>query len=63
MNNTKALCKECANKEICKYTGESFDLAKSICETIKIGHPFSIDVKCKYFKNIISNPRTRTDGM
>lgn len=63
MNDTKALCKSCANKEICKYTSKSFDLTESISERIKIEHPFSIDVNCKYFKNIVSNPRIRTDGM
>lgn len=63
MIDIKALCKQCANKEICKYTRKSFDLTESICEMIKIEHPFSIEIKCKYFKNIVSNPRTRTDGM
>ncbi len=41
------VCKQCANKEI-----------KQSC-SIKIEHPFSIEIKCKYFKNIVS----RTDGM
>lgn len=41
------LCKQCANREICKYTKQS-------C-IIEIEYPF----KCKYFKNIVS----RTDGM
>lgn len=59
MINIKALCEPCANKEICKYTRKSFNLT----ENIKIEHPFFVEVKCKYFKNIISNTRTRTDGM
>ena len=59
MINIKALCKQCANKKICKYTEKSFDLT----ESIKIEYPFSVEVKCKYFKHIVSNPRTRTDGM
>lgn len=41
------LCKQYANKEI-----------KQSC-TIEIEYPFSVEIKCKYFKNIIS----RTDGM
>jgi len=55
MTNIKALCKQCVNKEICKYT-------KRLCniyETIEIEYPFSVEIKCKYFKNIVS----RTDGM
>lgn len=59
MSDIKALCKQCVNKEICKYTKHSC----SNYETIEIEHPFSIEVKCKYFKNIVSNPRIRTDGM
>ena len=59
MIDTKAPCKQCANKKICKYTEKSFDLT----ESIKIEYPFSVEVKCKYFKHIVSNPRTRTDGM
>ena len=63
MINIKTLCKQCANKEICKYTKKSFDLTDNIYEMIKIEHPFFVEVKCKYFKNIVLNPRTRTDGM
>lgn len=59
MYDIKALCKQCANKEICKYTKQSCN----IYETIEIEYPFSVEIKCKYFKNIVSNPRTRTDGM
>ena len=63
MINIKALCKQCANKKICKYTEKSFDLTDNIYEMIKIEHPFFVEVKCKYFKHIISNPRTKTDGI
>ena len=59
MIDIKALCKQCANKEICKYIKQT----RSIYETIKIEYPFFIEVKCKHFRNTISNPRTRTDGM
>lgn len=55
MIDIKALCKQCANKGICKYT-------KQLCniyETIEIEYPFSVEIKCKYFKNIASG----TDGM
>ena len=45
------LCKQYANKEICKYT-------KQLC-IIEIEYPFSIEIKCEYFKNIV----LRTDGM
>ena len=59
MIDTKALCKQCVNREICKYTEKIFNLT----ESIKIKYPFFVEVKCKYFKNIISKSRTRTDGM
>ncbi len=59
MIDPKVLCKQCANKEICKYTKQSC----SVCETIKIEHPFSIEVKCEYFRSTVSYPRIRTDGM
>ena len=59
MSDIKALCESCAYKEICEYTEKSFDLT----ENIKIEHPFSVDVRCKYFKHIISNSKTRTDGI
>ena len=59
MIDIKALCKQCANRGICKYTEKAFDLT----ETIKIEHPFFIEVKCKHFRDTISNTRTRTDGM
>ena len=45
MIDIKALCKQCANKGICKYT-------KQLC-TIEIEYPFSVEIKCKYFKNIV----------
>ena len=59
MIDIKKLCKQCANKEICKYTEKSFDLT----ESITIEYPFSVEVKCKYFRNKVLYPRTRTDGM
>lgn len=63
MIDTRTLCKQCVNKEICKYTKQSFNLTDSICKSIEIEHPFSIEIKCKHFKNTVSNPRTRMDGI
>ena len=59
MINIKALCKQCAIRGFCKYTDKAFD----VTETIKIEHPFFIEVKCKHFRDTISNIRIRTDGM
>ncbi len=53
----RSLCEPCANKYICKYTKKSFDLT----ENIKIEYPFFIEVKCKYFANIVPQPRNKND--
>lgn len=45
------VCKQCTNKEICKYT-------KQLC-IIEIEYLFSVEINCKYFKNIV----LRTDGI
>lgn len=50
-------CKNCANIDICKFTGMSEDLEKQLSDIADLARtPFTITLECKYRKiNTYSN--------
>lgn len=64
MINYNFKCADCGNKEICKYVLKAGDLKLFLTkDDLEIKYPFSIDIDCKHFKQVIANPRTRTEGV